>query len=63
MAALAVLLPWSLWALWLVGAVVVVALGVTVLALGLALAPFALAAAAAVLAVRRLGGRGGLRPR
>ena len=62
-AALAVLLPWSLWALWLVGAVLVVAVGVTVLALGLALAPFVLAGAAAALAVRRLGGRGRLRPR
>jgi Domain of unknown function (DUF1707) len=63
-AALAVLLPWSLWALWLVGAVLVVALGVTVLALGVALAPFVLAAAAAVYALRRLGGGGRrLRPR
>jgi hypothetical protein len=62
-AALAVLLPWSLWALWLVGAVLVVALAVTVLALGLALAPFLLAGAAAVVALRRLGGRTGLRPR
>jgi hypothetical protein len=62
-AALAALIPGSIWLLSVVGAVLAFALAVTVLALGLALAPFLLVAAAAVYALRRFGGRSPLRPR
>jgi hypothetical protein len=63
MAALAALIPGSMWLFGIVGAVLAFTLAVTVLALGLALAPFVLVAAAAVYALRRLGDRSRLRPR
>jgi hypothetical protein len=62
-AALAALLPGSLWILSIVGVVLAMTVAVTVLAVAMALAPFLLAGAAAVYAVRRLGGRRGLRSR
>ena len=62
-AALAALVPWSMWLLSVAGVVLGVALALTLLTVGLALAPFALMAAAVVYAVRRIGDRGGLRPR
>jgi hypothetical protein len=61
-ALIAVLMPGPLWLLWIGGVAVALGLSVAILALGLTLGPFVLAGAAAVYALRRIGGRGSLRP-
>jgi hypothetical protein len=61
-ALLAALLPGPIWILWVVGVAVMLTLSVTVLALGVALGPFLLAGAVTVYVLRRMGGRGQLRP-
>jgi hypothetical protein len=60
-ALLAVLLPGLLWVLWWGSFAIALMFAVMVLALGLTLGPFVLAGAAALFALRRIGGRGSLK--
>jgi hypothetical protein len=61
-ALVAALLPGPVWILAVVGLALGLTLTVTVVALGVALAPFLLAGVAALYVLRRMGGRGQLRP-